>query len=349
MRCKLIKIQLIEGYADCYLTIYLTCSLVILLIVNGMSNLSAQDSLQHEKNKNLVQLVDSLFIDRDISRWSIRALAISKDNNFKLKNDDNTLSYTPNNRSGIGFGFATSKLLVDIAFNIKSNKEEVTDRFDMQGNMLMGQNFLVFQVQNYQGFNVQNTSIDDPGIFRSDIRTFLTSLNLIHIFRSDIKTLTTIYTGMTKNYISTGSFLAGTNMGYYLVQADSSIVPELSRTLFNEEAQIDDFRKFTVGLSGGYAYLLKLPSNFFILMAFTPGIGLNFRTVTTETISYNPTNLWELYLYANIVFGYNGPAFYIEFGDENTWKFSSLGTGNSGSMNSTKFKFAFGWKLGRGR
>jgi len=66
-------------------------------------------------------------------------------------------------------------------------------------------------------------------------------------------------------------------------------------------------------------------------------------------LNYNPSDLWEVYLYLNIVLGYNGPAFYVELGDENTWNFASMGAGNSGSMNSTKLKLAFGWKLGRRR
>jgi hypothetical protein len=344
---KLIKKgQNITGLSS---TFFLCCSVVVLLITSGLSNLSAQDSLEHKKDKNLIVLADSMFFDRDTSRWSIRALANFKDNNFKLSNDDYTLSYYPNNRSGVGVGFASSKLVLDLIINIKSNKEEVTDRFDMQGNMFLKNNFIVFQVQHYQGFNVRNTSTDDPGIFRRDIRTFLTSLNLLHIFKSDMKTLSMIYTGMHANFKSTGSFLAGINLAYYTVRSDSSIVPESSQDLFNEKANITDFRKYAVGITAGYGHLFKLPGNFLLLVAFTPGFGLNFRDITTETISYSPSELMEVYVYGMVVLAYNRPAFYVELGDENTWNFASLGSGNKGTMNSTKLKLAFGWKLGRKR
>ena len=76
---------------------------------------------------------------------------------------------------------------------------------------------------------------------------------------------------------------------------------------------------------------------------------MNIRDITTETISYSPAELMEVSLYGMIVLAYNAPAFYVELGDENTWNFSSLGAGNKGSMNSTKLKLAFGWKLGRRR
>jgi len=108
-----------------------------------------------------------------------------------------------------------------------------------------------------------------------------------------------------------------------------------------------DLRKFAFGVSGGYGYFLILPKNFFLLVAITPGIGINFKMIETETINYKPNDFLELSIYANIILGYNRPKYYIEAGAENTWAYSSLDNGNSGSMNSTKFKLAFGWKLRR--
>lgn len=307
--------------------------------------LYGQDSLRHKKEKNIIEIVDTLFIDRDVSHWSVHALTNFKDINFKLSNENNTLLYTPNNRSGVGIGLATSKLMIDLILNLKTNKEEITDRFDMQGNVLLGQEFFFFQVQNYKGFNVKNTSIDDPGIFRRDMKTFVSSLSYTHIFKSGVKTLNAIYTGVNRNYSSAGSFLAGLYGSFHMIQADSSIVPESSKDLFNEEAQIVDMKKYAIGITGGYAYFLKLPKNFFLLAALTPGMGLNFKYVQSVSSSYHLTGLMEFYLYTNIALGYNGSRYYIGISDENEWAFSSLGNGNHGSMNSTKFKLTIGWKL----
>ena len=315
----------------------------VLLVLVNHPLFAQEDSVESKIEK----VVDSLFLDHDKRYWSIRVMANYKDNKFKLKNDQNTLNYTPNNPSGVGIGFANSKFRLDLILNIKTNKEEITDRFDMQGDMMIKQNVILFQVQNYQGFNVKNSSTDDPGSFRRDIRSFSTSLNLIHIFKSDLKNLTTIYSGIHTNYKSTGSFLAGFYTNYHIVQADSSIVPESSQDLFNEEAQITKMNKFALGISGGYAYFLSLPSNFFVLVAATPGVGVNFKKLRTDSTTYTPNELLELYLYVNVSIGYNGPQFYVETGSDNVWNFSSLGDGNRGSMNSTKFKLAVGWKFKR--
>jgi hypothetical protein len=168
--------------------IFLIC---IVLIVLYSKDLHAQDSLSNEKQSFGQKLVDT-FIDKDIRRWSVRGLANFKDNRFQLRNDEYTLEYYPNNRSGVGFGFLNSKLLVDIIFNIKSNKEEITERFDMQGDFMIGRSYVIFQVQTYQGFNVRNTTIEAPSIFRRDIKTLTLNLVYFYIFNSLVVFIQTI-------------------------------------------------------------------------------------------------------------------------------------------------------------
>jgi hypothetical protein len=317
----------------------------ILIVIMSNTWLLAQDSLKHKKDKKFVELIDTMLIDKDHSHWSVRAVTSYKDNRFNLSNSNNTLQYTPNNRMGVGVGMATSKLIVDLILNIKSNKEEQTERFDLQGNIQIKQNMLIVQVQNYQGYNVRNTTTGEPGTFRKDIKSFNTSLSIMHIFNSNIKTLSSIYSGVNRNYKSSGTFLAGIYTGYHLIHADSSIVPESSKDLFNQEAYIEQLNQFSIGAVGGYSYFLALPKNFFVLVAFTPGLGINFKNIKTESLTYSPQELWELYLYINLSLGYNGSRFYVELSDENLWNYAALGNGNTGLMNATNLKLAFGWKI----
>ena len=107
--------------------------------------LQGQDTLIYENKKSFVSIVDTLLIDRDINHWSMRAIASFKDNNFRLRNSNFTLHYTPTNRAGAGVGFASSKLLLDLTINIKTDEEESTERFDLQGNLLIKQELLLFQ------------------------------------------------------------------------------------------------------------------------------------------------------------------------------------------------------------
>lgn len=311
--------------------------------------LQGQDTLIYENKKGFVAIVDTLLIDKDINHWSMRAIASFKDNNFRLSNSNSTLHYTPTNRAGAGVGFASSKLLLDLTINIKTDQEESTERFDLQGNLLIKQELLLFQIQNYQGFNVINTSLEDPSEFREDIHSFSSSLNYTHLFKPGMKTPHTFYSNLNSQATRMGTFLAGVYTTYHYVYADSSIVPASSAEYFNEQAQIQKMHEIAIGVSGGYAYILPLPAHFFFMMVINPGLGLNFKSIKTETSSYRPSDLWELYLYANIAFGYNGSKFYLELRDENTWFYSSLGNENRGSMNSTKIKLAFGWKFRRNK
>jgi hypothetical protein len=329
---------------------FVQCKLpnIVLIFFLGLftqSLLFAQDTLNHANNKKLVNIIDTLLIDKDLSHWSVRAVASYKDNRFNLSNSKSTMQYTPNNRVGIGVGIATSKLVADLVLNLKKDKEEQTERFDFQGNLLIKQNVIILQVQNYQGYNVRNTTTDDPGIFRKDIRSFSTTLSFMHLFNAEIKTPTSIYSGINRDFKSSGSFLVGIYTSYHIINSDSSIVPESSKIFFNEEAYIEGLNQFSIGGVGGYSYFLALPKNFFILLTLTPGLGINFKSIKAETINYTPKELWELYLYMNISIGYNGSRFYIELSDENLWNFSPLGNGNKGLMNATNFKLAFGWKI----
>jgi hypothetical protein len=316
----------------------------ISLSVLYSDDLHAQDSLSNEKLSFGQKLVDT-FIDKDISRWSVRGLANFKDNRFQLRNDEYTLEYYPNNRSGVGFGLLNSKLLVDIIFNIKSNKEEITERFDMQGNLMIGRSYVLFQVQTYQGFNVKNINIDDPGIFRRDIKTLAVNLIYFYIFNSEVNTLSSIFAGVNKNYKSAGSFIGGVYTDVHKIEADSSIVPQSSVELFNEQAQIIKYKNYGFGINFGYSYFFKLPANFLVVLAAAPGVGLSFKNIDTETISYNPSDIWNVSIAANIQLAYNGPRIYVELSSMNTWFFTSIDHGNKGRMNSTKMKLAIGWKL----
>ncbi len=306
--------------------------------------LFSQDTLSSE-NLGFKEKVLSKFWDKDISRWSVRGLANFKDNKFRLRNQEYILEYTPNNPSGIGFGIANSKLIVDIIFNIKSDKENITNRFDMQGDLMFGRSYVLFQFQNYQGYNVRNKTTDEPGIFRRDIETSTINLQYFFIFNSAVSVMHSIFSGVNKDYRSAGTFVGGIFIDYHKIDADSSIVPLSSAELFNKEAQIVHLDQIGGGINFGYSYLLVLPANFLINLSAAPGIGLSFKNIETETNSYMPKEYWQGSVTANIQLGYNGKRIYAQVSAVNTWFYSPLGNSNVGSTNSTKAKLTIGYKF----
>jgi hypothetical protein len=317
---------------------FLTSSLFSFEILHG------QDTLP-EKKTGFGKKLLNMFWDNDPSRWSVRALANYKVNQFWLRNEDYELQLTPNNPAGLGFGIANSKLIVDIIFNLKTNKEAITDRLDIQGDFLIGRSYMLFTYQDYQGFNVINTATEDTGMFRRDIRTRTLNLSYFFIFNESVNVLHSIFTGVNQNQKSAGTILGGITVEWHKMDADSSIVPASSSDLFNPEAHILNYDQYGLSVSCGYSYLFALPSNWLIFLSAAPGIGLSFKTINAETITYNPSDIYQFTINADIQIGYNGGRFYGLISSMNTWFYSSLNHGNVGSSNSLKFKLILGWKL----
>ena len=322
--------------------------ILFLLFLNlaSLDSLIAQESAE-EKYTGFGSRLLNAFWDRDLSRWSLRAIANHKVNDFWIRNEDYRVEFTPNNPSGIGFGIANSKLIVDIIFNLKTNKDAVTERLDIQGDFIFGRSYILFQFQEYQGFNAKNVSIEDPGVFRRDIKTRTFNLSYFYIFNTSVNVLHRIFSGAAKDYGSAGTVLGGVYTAIHRLDADSSIIPPSSEDLFNEEAQIIEMDQFGFGINLGYSYLFALPSDFLIYLSGAPGIGLSFKDIRTETINYRPSNIWQFTLNADIQIGYNGRRIYALVSSINTWFFSSLNYGNTTSSNSLKFKLVLGVKLGK--
>lgn len=311
-----------------------------------MSLAQSVDTVEQQKTGLWGKLVDA-FIDKDISRYSVRLLNNFKDSRFYIKNEDYIIEYVASNRAGIGFGIANSKLVVDLIFNLKLNKEEPTDRFDMQGDMLIGRSYVTFQLQNYQGYNVQNISIEDPGTFREDIKFFGISLGYLYGFKREIYSMQNIFSGIESEPKSRGTFLGGTYFNYHRVKADSSIIPESSADLFNEQAQITQAKQYGFGINAGYSYFFNLPARMYLLITLAPGTGISIKDIQTETGSYIPTEIWEGAFFTYVQLGYNAPRWYIDLSNANQWYVSSFGYGNRGNINGIKFKLVIGWKFRR--
>jgi len=99
-------------------------------------------------------LIDSLFIDHELANYSARVFVNHKSQRFSFRDGDEKLTYIPNNQNGVGVGFASSKLLIEIAFNIKPKGEEPTERFNFNVSFKLRNHLFDFYYQRYKGFNV---------------------------------------------------------------------------------------------------------------------------------------------------------------------------------------------------
>ena len=301
-----------------------------------------------EKNKKdtltTKEVIDTLLIDRDMNNWSVRLFTNYKGQSFNLRNDSNKLSFKPNNRAGVGFGLGTSKLIIDIAFNLKGQRDNPTKRFDLQGSLIVGNHNLVnLYVQRYKGFEVNN-NFNEPEFFRSDITSLSIGFNYLYTFEEISFSASILKAGLSKNekkhFFSTG---VGGFMVYNKFSADNSLIPD--NGLFNKEAYLEEFKGVGVGVSAGILSAFVLPANFFATLNVMPGIGLMYKQGFTETDDYKASNplLYKLDFEAGIGYGYN--RFYTTLVYGSGIYTTNLDYGLNYFFTNTKAKFSIGYKI----
>lgn len=291
-----------------------------------------------------VQAIDTLLIDRDMNNWSIRLFTNYKGQSFNLIHNNDKLSFKPNNRAGIGFGLGTSKLIIDIGFNLKGAEENPTKRFDMQGSVILGNHNLVnLYVQRYQGFEVKN-NFGEPEFFRDDITSLSIGVNYLYTFKEISFSSATLKAGLSKNkkkhYISAG---VGGFMVYNNFMADSTVIPDNDK--FNENAYLEGLKGTGIGISGGFLSVFTLPANFFATLNLIPGIGLMYKKGITETGDYRVSNplLYKLDYEAGL--GYSLKHFYVTLVYGSGLYTTNLDHGLSYLYSNTKAKIAVGYKI----
>ncbi|WP_338733397.1 DUF4421 family protein [Mangrovimonas cancribranchiae] len=157
-------------------------NVISIITVFVLSFLGAQQSNAQiiKDSLNIIETVDTLFIDRDFSNYSLRVFTNYKGRTLKLKDDNSKSRFVPNNRHGIGIGVANSKMVLDIAFNLKTKKKNATKRFDMQGATILGKhNYVSFYLQSYKGFLAKN-DFGEPSVFRGDIKSLTAGFNYLY-------------------------------------------------------------------------------------------------------------------------------------------------------------------------
>lgn len=290
------------------------------------------------------KFIDTLFIDRDINNYSVRVFTNYKARRFRLSNDDNHLYYVPNNPAGVGFGLATKKVILDLAFNIKTNKEEPTERFDMQGSLTLRNHNIDFGFQRYTGYNVEN----DQGveeIFRDDLRSGSIGIAYMYLFNSSQYSVTALRSGLSRQKRAALSFGLGGVFFLNNKTADSTIIPQEVQAEFNEAAQIVNMDGIGLGIVGGVSTIIPLPYDFFLAFSLAPGIGVMYKNIETEDTRYTPPNPMIYSLDLSGAFGYNGNRIYVNITTKLGVLSSDLGYDNKSLNSGLNAKLAVGYKL----
>lgn len=304
-------------------------------------NMNAQD----------LEDLDSLLIDRDIENYSIRVFTNYKVNKFSIRDDDSKVKYVPNNRYGLGFGFANKKVIVDIAFNIKNPNKEETKRFDLQGTtILKDQNYVNLYVQTYKGFQSKN-NFDEPSVFRSDIRSVSFGFNYLYTLDEIEFSYSLLKAGFPEKrhknvFITAGAGVFG-SFDYF--SAKPSILSETDSFYFNEQANIKRYQSITVGVLAGFISYFKLPENITATVNIIPGIGLMNKKMALQDGAYKPSDPMLYKLDFLLGLGYNLNQYYVSLTYSNGMYSTDFDNDNKYRLNLSKAKLAIGYRFERKR
>jgi len=313
------------------------CIFIAVIVLSSLSMARSQEVIQ-----SFTPQVDTSYINLLYDDWSLRLLGVFKYQNIIFSNGDGeTIKYLPNDRTSVGVGFAYKFLVVDVGIRLLLNQEELTSRFDLQGDLAFSRHFVNVFIQRYKGFDEANSP---SGVgFRDDIRSWIGGLNYFYNFNHKRVSIRSIFTGNRKQKKSAGTFLAG---GYFSMQnlhADSSIVSQRGSE-FNSFAQITDMQMLNAGITGGYGYIWVLPRNFFIFGALMPGIGINAGDVEAETnydVKIGPSGK----IHGKAALGHIAGRFYSGVTYSVDYFINNIGKSNLFRYNVGKLKVVFGYRL----
>lgn len=317
--------------------------LLIFILFFLSEPLFSQDTSFIEKIK-IPTFIDTMFIDRDRNNWSIRLFTNYKDNRFRIITADEKVLYSPNNPMGFGFGFGTRKVILDLAFNIKRKDKEPTERIDLQATLMLNNHIINFVLQTYQGYNV---SAQNLSYFRKDIRSFSSSLSYMYMFNASEYSIAALKSGLSRQ--KKPAFTSGLGSFLFLnrISSDSSIIPQNEFHGYTEEIRIVNLPGVGAGVLANISATVPFLKSFFVSASITPGIGLMWKYVETESVSYHPSNPLLYQVDLGGMLGYNADRYYINLSMGYALYKTSLDFGNSIMYNTVKAKLAMGYKLGK--
>ncbi|HEC43909.1 MAG TPA: DUF4421 domain-containing protein [Bacteroides sp.] len=314
----------------------------VLVILFPLARTNSQFSTQMLQDLP-TQEVDSNYVNLEENILSLRTFLVLKSQSFKLRNNKYALRYTPNNRFGVGVGFAYYPILLDFAINLKVYKENASERLDIQGELLYKRSLFTLYFQDYTGFNITGDLISEA-VFRPDIESLHFGFSYFRVLNASKMSFRSVFAGGAEQKKSVGSFALGGAVGFQWMRADSSIVPSSQQDLFNDYAMINEIMGFNVIVKGGYSHVFVLPDGFFVFASVYPGIGIFVQKITSHEI-YFPSDYLNLNLDLQIAFGYNGSKMYSTLGFVTHHSDKSLDYSNHMSSRLGRVKLVFGFKL----
>ncbi|WP_430817839.1 DUF4421 family protein [Carboxylicivirga sp. RSCT41] len=313
----------------------------LLLIFLAVMALKAHSQIEEVKDTIIVnRFIDSLLIDRNKYNWSLRAFTNIREHRFFINDNNQSTKYIPNNPWGIGIGFASKKITLDVAFNIKTDKEDPTSKFNIKVSYQNKKHFVDFFLHRYEGFNIYSGS-EDISIFNEDITSLSSGINYMYIinnrrFHDNAFRSVIAHQSETSYSFGIGGF------GYLIRQSDLYVdaIPLNSMP-------IEDVKGSGGGLLAGASGLLSIGSGLYASLNLQGGAGFMYKKVTEQNEAAPESDNWLFQLRSHLNLAYVKDQYYINLNFNLRHYQTDLSAEATHKMYITDAKLVFGYKIFR--
>jgi hypothetical protein len=339
---------------------YLFVGILLVLLLPGIAisqeNDTTKKGLDYIGHYLLYRNHDSSYIKNYSQKISAKLVAINKYNRFSItdRNNKTSIRYTPLQDVSLGLGVAYKWFSIDLTFSLGLNKNsdfENTRAFDFQGSIFSSKQFITFTLQYYQAYQIYNIRGVDVNLSeavkrREDIRTI--SVGLQYLFATNYTkfSLKAPFVQNEGQRKSAGSPIVGASFNIFVMDADSSIIPQEVSEYFNPNLSLTDLNIINVSLSLGYMYSFVYKKRFFLTLSLIPGINIGSGDYYTNSRQYSPLSIHVKLTTRNAI-GYNSSKFFTGFQYNADAYFSTFEKKLLAQIGYGKFSLFIGYRFGK--
>lgn len=264
---------------------------------------------------------DTNYISNYGNEFALRLIGMHRMNYFRLWDNgmESAVRYRPPRDIQLGVGITHRYFSLVLAMRLglfKIPELEDPEAIDIRFQLFSNKHYLTGTLQNYRGYELVEDQglqqeLSDASRFRSDIRTINFMLQYLYAFNYTKYSLRSSFNFNEIQRKSAGSVVAGANFSIFIMDADSSVIPDEIKPSFNDELYLLDLNIITIGITAGYMYTFVVKQHFFLTIGLIPGLNVSKGDYLSEN-QYRkdiPINVRFRVVSLNSV-GYNGRRFF---------------------------------------
>jgi len=322
---------------------------------NGQQADTTKKGIEYISHFLLYRNHDTSYIKSYSEKVSVKLVALNKYNYFRVRDriNNTSIKYSPVRDVSLGLGVAYKWFALDITFALGLNNRtefENTRSFDFQGSIFSSKQYITFTLQYYQAYELNRLKgvemmLSEEEKRREDIRTInfgLQYMYAVNYTKFSIKAPFVQNEGQRK---SAGSPIIGASFNMFVMNADSSIVPNEVSGYFEPDLHLVDLNILSVSLSFGYMYSFVLKKRFFLTLSLIPGLNINAGDYYTDNRNFNSPSI-NLKLNSLNAIGYNSSRFFTGFQFLADAYFTRLEKKLSAEIGHGKLSFFIGYRFG---